>query len=102
MLQKVLIIEDNKAHVEALCKIIRDLQRDMQVYRACNAGEAFRTELEHYIRFAKEVRGISKYCFIPLLFITSLEDPKLHSYSQLHCFGYIENRLVSRRYETLF
>lgn len=40
--------------------------------------------------FAREIRGISKYKFTPLVFITSLEDPKLYSYSQLHCYGYIE------------
>ena len=42
------------------------------------------------LSFAMEIRGISKYKFTPLIFITSLEDPKLYSYSQLHCFGYIE------------
>lgn len=99
MRQKVLIIEDNKAHMDALCKIIRDLQRDVQVFCAYNAGEAFQKALEHHIHlfmidivlntqkqgdvsglsFAKEIRGISKYKFTPLIFITSLEDPKLYS-----------------------
>lgn len=110
MLQKVLIIEDNKVHMDALCKIIRDLQKDVQVFCAYNVGEAFQIALEQHIHlfmidivlntqkpgdvsglsFAKEIRGISKYKFTPLIFITSLEDPKLYSYSQLHCYGYIE------------
>lgn len=110
MLLKVLIVEDNKAHMDALCKILKDLNRDLQVYCAYNLAEAFRLALEQHINlflvdiilktdkpgdvsglnFVREVRDISKYKFTPVIFITSLEDPKLYSYRQLHCFGYIE------------
>lgn len=110
MQRKVLILEDNKTHMDALCKILRDLQKDTQVFCTADAGEAFQIALKQHIqlflvdivldtrkpgdvsglRFAKEIRGVSKYKFTPLIFITSLEDPKLYSYSQLHCYGYIE------------
>ena len=110
MLLKVLIVEDNKAHMEALCKILKDLNRDLQVYCAQDLAEALRLALEQRINlflvdiilktdkpgdvsglnFVREIRDIIKYRFTPVIFITSLEDPKLYSYSQLHCFGYIE------------
>lgn len=110
MLLKVLIVEDNKAHMDALCKILKDLNRDLQVYCANDLTEAFHLALEQHINlflvdiilktdkpgdvsglnFVREIRNISKYKFTPVIFITSLEDPKLYSYSQLHCFGYIE------------
>lgn len=110
MPQKILIIEDNKAHMQALNEIIQNLHRDIQVYCAYDVKTAYQLALENHIHlflidiilntqksgdvsglsFAKEIRGITKYKFTPLVFITSLEDPKLYSYSQLHCFGYIE------------
>lgn len=110
MPQKILIIEDNKAHMQALNEIVRNLHRDLQVYCASDVKTAYQLALKNHIHlflvdiilntqkpgdvsglgFAKEIRGITKYKFTPLVFITSLEDPKLYSYSQLHCYGYIE------------
>lgn len=116
-MQKILIVEDNEAHMDALRKIAEDLHRDVQIYCADNAGDAYRIALEQHIHlflidiilyasksgdvsglnFAKEVRGISKYKFTPMIFITSLEDPQLYAYSQLHCFGYIEKPFSIRQ-----
>lgn len=110
MQRNILIVEDNEAHMNALQTIIKDLHRDVQVYYANNKEEAYQLALEYHIHlflvdiildaqkpgdvsglnFANEIRGIIKYRFTPLVFITSLEDPKLYSYSQLHCLGYIE------------
>lgn len=110
MIRKILIIEDNETHMDTLRKIIEDLPRNIQLYCASDAKEAFQLALEHQIHlflidiilnmqkpgdvsglnFAREIREISKYKYTPLIFVTSLEDPKLYSYSQLHCFGYIE------------
>lgn len=110
MQRKVLVIEDKKVHMDALCKILEDLQRDLIVYCANNIQQAVQISYEHHIHiflvdivldtkkpgdvsglnFVRELRGMTKYKFTPIIFITSLEDPKLYSYSQLHCFGYIE------------
>lgn len=110
MIRNVLIIEDKKSHMEALCKIVSDLNRNLKIYTAVDAEEAYQIAMEHHIhlflvdiilhpekpgdvmglKFAREIRDVRKYMFTPLIFITSLEDPKLYSYSQLHCFGYIE------------
>jgi len=117
MIHKLLIVEDNRAHMEALCKIIDDLHKDIQIYQAYDTGTASKIALETHISifiidiildtqqpgdvsglsFAREIRGISKYKFSPLIFITSLEDPKLHSYSQIHCFDYIEKPFSALR-----
>lgn len=107
---KVLIVEDNKAHMEALDKIVKSLNRDLQVYYAHDLETAFHLVLEQHINLflvdiilktdkpgdvsglnlVREIRGILRYKFVPIIFITSLEDPELYSYSQLHCFKYIE------------
>lgn len=110
MIRKILIVEDNEAHMNILRNIIDELSMDIQLYCASNVSRAFQIALEQHIHlflldiildmtkpgdtagliFAREIRGISKYKFTPIVFTTSLEDPKLYSYSQLHCFGYIE------------
>lgn len=110
MQRNILVVEDNEVHMNALHIIIKDLHRDVKVYYANSLEKAFQLVLEHHIHlflidiilntqkpgdvsglnFAKEIREIIKYKFTPLVFITSLEDPKLYSYSQLHCLGYIE------------
>lgn len=110
MEKRVLIVEDNEVHRQALCKIIKELYSDIHVHYAPDASTGFCIALEHHIQLfiidiilnaknpadvsglnlAKEIRGIDKYRFTPFIFITSLEDPKLYSYSQLHCFAYIE------------
>lgn len=110
MTHKILIIEDNEVHMDTLRKILGDLPGSIQIYYASDAKNAFRISLEQHIHlfivdiilnvkkpgdisglnFARDIREITKYRFTPLIFITSLEDPKLYSYSRLHCFGYIE------------
>lgn len=110
MPQKILIVEDNKAHVQILNNIVQELYKNIQVYIAFDVKTAYQLALENHIHlflidiildakkpgdisglnFVKEIREINKYKFTPLVFITSLEDPKFYSYSQLHCYAYIE------------
>lgn len=110
MSKRVLIVEDNQIHREALQKIVKDLEQDVEVYCVDNMKDALQISLEQHIHlflvdivlnsqkpgdvsglnFVRELRGISRYKFTPLIFLTSLEDPKLYAYTQLHCFGYIE------------
>ena len=33
---------------------------------------------------------LKRYAYTPIIFVTSLEDPKLYAYSDLRCFQYIE------------
>lgn len=107
---KILIVEDNRAHMEALTRILKELDNDLRIYSAYDLKTAFCMGLEQHIdlflvdiiletdkpgdvsglNFVQEIREIAKYKFAPVIFITALEDPKLYSYSQLHCFKYIE------------
>lgn len=108
-MKKVLILEDIKIHIEALEKILEDIS-DVQVLVADTMETAYKLAFENTInlflvdiildtqvrgdvsglKFAEAIRKNSQYLFTPIIFITSLEDPKLHAYSKLHCFGYIE------------
>ena len=111
-MKKILILEDKEIHIKILENILKDIN-NIQVLVAKTIEEAYKLAMENTInlflidiildtevrgdvsglRFVEAVREIPKYSFTPLIFITSLEDPKLFAYKELHCFGYIENIL---------
>lgn len=108
-MKRVLIVEDKKEAREALEQLVCGLQEDIRVFPAGDCGSAYRCAMEHDIslflvdiilnpgtagdvsgiRFAENIRQIPGYRFTPLIFITSLEDPELYAYRDLHCYGYI-------------
>ena len=110
MRRHILILEDMSSHREALRNIISELPGDIAIHMAPNVQKAYQIAMEFHIHlflvdiilrpdtpgdvlgleFAQRVREIKRYRFTPLVFITSLEDPQLYSYSQLHCLRYIE------------
>lgn len=109
-MHNVLIVEDKESHREALCKIVSRLNQELKLYAAADVSEAYQIAMECHVHlflidiilnpqklgdvsglwFAQEMRNVKKYRFTPMIFLTSLEDPKLYAYSQLQCFGYIE------------
>lgn len=122
MSHNLLIIEDNKAHMEALLKIIQELPVKVVVYCARTKEEAYQILMKKRIhlflldiildskdlgdvsglQFAEEIRTTSIYKYTPMIFITALEDPKCYTYSQLHCYDYIEKPFsVARVKETI-
>lgn len=110
MKKNILIVEDNKKCREMLVGMLSEIDAELTVLEADNIGDAYRYALEvsiHLfildiildtsvkgdmsgIKFASEMRNLDKYRTTPIIFITSLEDPKLFSYSELHCYRYIE------------
>lgn len=110
MPHRILILEDNKAHMAAMCKILQELGRDVELYCASDLKTAYQILAENTIqlfildiilnterpgdasglKLAEALRDTSKYKHTPIIFTTSVEDPKLYSYSHLHCFRYIE------------
>ena len=121
MKRNILILEDKLAHQEALKKIISDISCEIQIYVADDVKSAYHLSMSKTIHlflldiilrpeksgdiqglaFAQEIRGVKKYRFTPIIFITSLEDPKLFSYSQLHCWKYIEKPFKSDKVKTV-
>lgn len=109
-MRRILILEDDKVMRMHLCKIINDLDKDVEVYISENVKDAYSLALEYQIHlflvdiilnpsnpgdvtgldFIQEIRGIKRYEFIPIIIITTLQDPKFISYSQLKCYGFIE------------
>lgn len=110
MPRNILIVEDNKEHANAICKIVKELNKDIVTYCADNLDDAYKILSRQRIhlflldiildsknagdvsglRFAEQIRAHARYKYTPIIFITSLYDPKVYTYSQLHCYEYIE------------
>ncbi len=109
MERNILILEDNEKCMDAIVDIISACN-NVNIFTASNISDALSIAYKNRIHlflvdiilnpemkedvsgldFVKALRENKKYEFTPVIFITALEDPKLYSYSQLHCYGYIE------------
>ena len=105
-----LIIEDNYVQREYMKRLVQELSSEVKVYDVDNLQEAYQILLENTIdlfiidivldnkkkndvsgvKLANVVRDIHYYAFTPIIFVTSLIDPKLFAYTNLHCFSYLE------------
>jgi DNA-binding LytR/AlgR family response regulator len=108
-LKKVLIVEDQENTLEWLRNIVVTCG-DLEVLAVTNVGAAYKHTLEKTIdlflvdiilepavkgdssglRFVDNIRNMKKYAFTPVIFLSSLEDSKLYTYEELHCYGFIE------------
>lgn len=110
MRKQVLIIEDHPKWMDIACQIVRAVSFETKIYTAFNLKDAYQIAMEANIdlfiidiildakvsgdtsgmTFADNIRQHSKYRYTPIIFITSLEDPKLKAYSNIHCYSYVE------------
>jgi len=109
-LRKILVLEDNIAAREHLTGIIREVEIKNEVYSFADIKDAYQCAMERTIdlflidiildtshpgdvsglKFAENIREVESYRFVPIIFITSLEDSKLYTYEKLHCYSFIE------------
>lgn len=110
MEKNCLIIEDNYVQREFLKQLVQELSKEVSVFDVDNLQEAYQILLENTIDFfiidivldhnkkgdisgvklANVVRDIPYYAFTPIIFVTSLMDPQMFAYKNLHCFSYLE------------
>lgn len=113
-MKNVLILEDDGTMLEAIGKIISEIEISTFVYKINTLTDAYQIAIEHDISlfiidiiidrsvrndvsglvFVENIRKIEKYAFVPVIFMTALTDPELHAYRQLHCYGYLGKPLV--------
>lgn len=110
MKKNVLIVEDNKVSRDALAEIVKGCDSASVIYCADNGAAAYKYAMEERIDlflvdimldnrvkndvsgiiFADRIRQLDRYRFVPLIFLTSLEDYEMSAYRNLHCYEYIE------------
>lgn len=110
MEKNVLILEDNNSAREMLAKCISEIDSNIVIYQASSFMEACsicmmypidvflvdiildKTEKGDVsgITFVEKLREIDRYRFTPVIFTTSLTDPKLYTFTNMHSFGYLE------------
>lgn len=108
--KNVLIVEDEEYSMNMLEKLINETTPFVKCFRASTIEQAYmilhkelidaffidiilnskRPDDASGMNLAEELRGIDKYRFTPIIFITSVEDSKLYAYKRLHCYDYIE------------
>ena len=108
--KNILIIEDEAAALRYLIKIVEDCSPlEYHVFGYTNLREAFEcmkhrkfslfiadimlNQNEHNregYQFIEKIRASEEYRYIPVIFVTGLEEPRALAYKDLHCFGYIQ------------
>lgn len=110
MKHNILLVEDNEKSRKLLLQLLMEIDSEFVIYEADNIDTAYRYALQRPIHlflldiiidtsvrgdvsgiiFASHIRQLKQYKATPIIFITSLEDPKLFAYSELHCYQFIE------------
>lgn len=106
-MKKILIVEDSVQILAQLSYIAREINSSNKIYAFEKLEEAYRCALENDIdlfvvdiilekekpgdisglQYVENIRKIDRYKFIPVIFVTSLEDAKLHTYAlDVLCF----------------
>lgn len=108
--KKILIIEDEVENASFLKDVIEDTCEEVTVIIANNIDKAYSLTIQNYIdvfvvdivldtskpndtsgiKFVRDIRNIQQYKFTPVIFLTSLHDPEIYAYRELHCYGYVE------------
>lgn len=109
-MRKILLLEDNEVTLQHLTTLVREIDERNEVYSCTNRTEAYQYALEKEIdlfivdiildtikqgdssglKFVECIRELERYAFTPVIFVTSLEDARLFSYEQLHCYSFLK------------
>ncbi len=114
---RILILEGNARSRARLVALVTEAETNAVVFEAACAKEAESIAYRHRIdlflldaienadvpndiggmRFAENLRKHATYRITPIVFVSSLADPKLYAYSTLHCYQYVEKPFDERR-----
>lgn len=108
--KKVLIVEDDISSMNALEKMVKEINVLAVCLKASNVENAYRLLHENIIdvfildivldtslqgdvsgmKLAEEIRRIERYRFTPIIFVSALSDPRYYAYTNLRSYSYIE------------
>ena len=110
MHKRVLILEDDPNSAHMLEAMLKEIDSSIQIIWTSKKDDAWKYVMNATIslflvdiilmpnvpgdisgiQFIEQLRTLYKYQFTPVIFITSLEDPRMYAYSELHSYGYLE------------
>lgn len=116
-MKKILILEDNQAVLTNIADIVNEIDIKADVYLFDNVKDAYQCAMEKVINlfiidiildtsrpgdssgleFVENIRKVSHYGLAPVIFVTSLEDSRLYTYENLHCYSFIEKPFDENR-----
>lgn len=103
-MSNILIVEKDANTRNDLVAIAKNISTSSEVYEASTAGEALEVaekedvgaffldiKLEDYsgLELAKRLRGMDKYKFTPIAFISEVRNRELEAFRHIHCYKYI-------------
>lgn len=120
-MKKILILEDNPSILAHITEVVQGACMKETVYPFSNVKDAYQCAIEKTIdlfiidiildtarpgdssglNFAENIRKIKHYSFVPIIFVTSLEDAKLYTYENLHCYRFIEKPFDDKQLKQL-
>lgn len=120
-MKKILILDDNPVTLAHLANIIQEVDTKNVIYSWDNVKDAYQCAMEKTIdlfvidiildtsrpgdssglKFVENIRKIKHYSFVPVIFVTSLEDARLYTYENLHCYSFIEKPFDVERLKQL-
>lgn len=102
---KILVLEDNARERAFLCRCIRQILSECQIYEAEDGAEALRLSagqevdvffidvelpgLVNGFQFAKQIRGNECYALTPIVFATGRRENSLKIHKQYHHYEYL-------------
>jgi DNA-binding LytR/AlgR family response regulator len=113
MKKSILIIEDDIEQLTMLKKLVQTVDENLEIHAVNNKAMAYRILMEKTIdvflvdiildtespgdtsgiRLVEHLRQLAKYKFTPVIFITSLMDSAMYTYTALNCVDYIKKPL---------
>ncbi len=111
MPKKVMILEDNADTRDFLERLVWKISPDIEVLKFASMDGVYDAVMNSNIDlflvdiildvnngsgdtsglgFVEKIRGVQKYEFTPVIFITSLQDPKFYAFNHLHSYSFIE------------
>lgn len=109
-MKKILILEDNQTTLANLTQIVQNIDKKNIVFPFYDLKDAYQCAIDKVVdlfivdiildrnkpgdssglKFVENIRKITQYEFVPVIFVTSLEDARLYTYENLHCYSFIE------------
>lgn len=109
-MKNVLVLEFKKVSRNLIVESLSAIAKNLKIYAVSNTYEAYKIAMTQSvelfivdvildanipgdvsgIEFVDRIRKIEHYKYVPIVMISSLEDPKFFAFNHLHCYSYLE------------